>query len=125
MSHLFDDDFVRGSLEVHLPEACVLLGRLDMAERASAEDLGRSPRSLGMYTVLPEAFYWDILRPALNPAETSLDLLGRCKDFLDELTESRRYGVLQALRIRVWEHLTRPEREILAWSGPDAVAPPS
>ncbi|MGW6919008.1 hypothetical protein ACWGB8_35100 [Kitasatospora sp. NPDC054939] len=123
MPHLTDDNLVRASLEAHVPEARVLLEQLDSAERESAKELGRSPRPLGLYTVLSEAFYWDVLRPALDSPETSRDLLARCREFLDELTTSRRSEVLQALGIRVWEHLRDPEREILGWGGPDPVVP--
>ncbi|MEW1914578.1 hypothetical protein AB0442_40415 [Kitasatospora sp. NPDC085895] len=123
MSHLSDDDFVRASLEVHLPEARVFLEQLDSAERESAEELGHSPYPLGLYTVLSEAFYWVVLRPALDSPEASRDLLVRCRDFLDELTSSRRSEVLQAVEIRVWEHLRDSEREILGWGGSDPVGP--
>ncbi|MEU2630893.1 hypothetical protein [Kitasatospora sp. NPDC007106] len=123
MSHLSDDDFVRASLEVHLPEARVFLEQLDSAERESAEELGHSPHPLGLYTVLSQAFYWVVLRPALDSPEADRDLLVRCRDFLDELTLSRRSEVLQAVEIRVWEHLRDSEREILGRGGPDPVGP--
>ncbi|MEW1914514.1 hypothetical protein AB0442_40075 [Kitasatospora sp. NPDC085895] len=123
MSHLSDDDLVRAALEAHVPEARTLLEALDSAELESAEELDRSPRPLGLYTVLSEAFYWPVLRPALDSSEASRDLLARCRDFLDELTASRRGEVLQALQIRVREHLREPERQILGWDGSDPVMP--